>query len=129
MEWIQNHKGDLKVKVLFTSIVVMTALAGCSATMPNIAGNTKTDTSVQKIEKTDPDTQAALADMKLVGFRQEDFGSEEAFISAAKMVANLGAEWQTFNSWTEALLEPGYQSAALERIRTTNDERRQKKGR
>ncbi|EKF9306777.1 hypothetical protein RX290_001119 [Vibrio cholerae] len=126
MEWIQNQKGDLKVKVLFTSIVVMTALAGCSATMPNIAGNTKTDTSVQKIEKTDPDTQAALADMKLVGFRQEDFGSEEAFNSAAKMVANLGAEWQTFNSWTEALLEPGYQSAALERIRTANDERRQK---
>lgn len=114
------------MKVLFTSIVVMTALAGCSATMPNIAGKTKTDTSVQKIEKTDPDTQAALADMKLVGFRQEDFGSEEAFNSAAKMVANLGAEWQTFNSWTEDLLDPNNQRKALERIRTANDERRQK---
>ncbi|TVL52128.1 hypothetical protein AYI98_04850 [Shewanella algae] len=126
MEWIQNQKGDLKVKVLFTSIVVMTALAGCSATMPNIADTTKTDTSVQKIEKIDPDIQAALADMKLVGFKQEDFGSEEAFNSAAKMVANLGAEWQTFNSWTEDLLDPNNQRKALERIRTANDERRQK---
>ncbi|EPH6329567.1 hypothetical protein ACS0KE_000477 [Vibrio cholerae] len=114
------------MKVLFTSIVVMTALAGCSATMPNIAGKTKTDTSVQKIEKTEPDIQAALADMKLVGFKQEDFGSEEAFNSAAKMVANLGAEWQTFNSWTEDLLDPNNQRKALERIRTANDERRQK---
>ncbi|BCV48361.1 hypothetical protein TUM17382_10540 [Shewanella algae] len=46
-----EQKGDLKVKVLFTSIVVMTALAGCSATMPNIADMTKTDTSVQKLKK------------------------------------------------------------------------------
>ncbi len=117
------------MKVLFTSIAVMTVLAGCSATMPNITGNTQSNMPTQKVEKVEPDVQAAIADMKLVGFRQEDFGSEEAFNSAAKMVANLGAGWQTFNSWIEALLEPGYQSAALERIRTANDERRQKERR
>uniref|UniRef100_UPI003F584B61 hypothetical protein n=1 Tax=Vibrio cholerae TaxID=666 RepID=UPI003F584B61 len=104
----------------------MTALAGCSATMPNITGNTQPDTPIQKVKKAGPDIQAALADMKLVGFRLEDFGSEEAFNSAAKMVANLGAEWQTFNSWTEELLDPNNQRKALERIRTANDERRQK---
>ncbi len=129
MKWIRNQKGDLKVKVLFTSIAVMTVLAGCSATMPNITGNTQSNMPTQKVEKVEPDVQAAIADMKLVGFKQEDFGSEEAFNSAAKMVANLGAEWQTFNLWTVELLGQENQTQALERIRTANDKRRQEQRR
>ncbi|WP_336936340.1 hypothetical protein [Vibrio cholerae] len=114
------------MKVLFTSIAVMTVLAGCSATMPNITGNTQSNMPTQKVEKVEPDVQAAIADMKLVGFKQEDFGSKEAFNSAAEMVANLGVEWQTFNLWTAELLGQENQTQALERIRTANDERRQK---
>ncbi|WP_237469580.1 hypothetical protein [Vibrio parahaemolyticus] len=129
MKWIRNQKGNLKVKVLFTSIAVMTVLAGCSATMPNITGNTQSNMPTQKVEKVEPDVQAAIADMKLVGFKQEDFGSEEAFNSAAKMVANLGAEWQTFNLWTVELLGQENQTQALERIRTANDKRRQEQRR
>lgn len=117
------------MKVLFTSIAVMTVLAGCSATMPNITGNTQSNMPTQKVEKTEPNIQAALADMKLVGFKQEDFGSEEAFNSAAKMVANLGAEWQTFNLWTAELLGQENQTQALDRIRTANDKRRQEQRR
>lgn len=113
------------MKVKFALIIAAMSLAGCSTTMPNVTGNTQPDTPIQKVEKAEPDIQASLADMKLVGFKQEDFGSEAAFNSAAKMVANLGAEWQTFNSWTEDLLDPENQGKALERIRTANDKRRQ----
>ncbi|MFW1568037.1 hypothetical protein ACEV9J_24060, partial [Vibrio parahaemolyticus] len=40
------------------------------------------------------------------------------------MVAELGAEWQMFNLWTEDLLDPRNQRKALDSIRIANDKGR-----
>lgn len=115
------------MKTKITSILAAIALAGCSTTMPTTPSKAESN-QLQPAQLADiagPDLTSAASDLKLAGFIVEDFGSEASFNSASTMVATLGAEWRSFNTWTFALLEPDNQSKAVERIRTNNDKRRE----
>ncbi|EJC7034879.1 hypothetical protein BS007_RS01775 [Vibrio parahaemolyticus] len=116
--------GDINVKVFFLPIITVALLVGCSTTTSDNTSNILSDTATQTNDEVEPDVQAALDNMKAVGYKLEDFGSDASFNSAAKMVAELGAEWQMFNLWTEDLLDPRNQKKALDSIRIANDKRR-----
>lgn len=88
----------------FATAVCVALLGGC-ASLPNPVTSLTSDASHPETQATAIGTGGALTTLHSVGFAESDFGSPEAMRSAAVMLSALGAEWQTFDAWTEEMFD------------------------
>src|SRR5699024_4917073 len=92
------------MKPVTLAVIGVTLLGGCSS-IPNPIDNLNRNTSGDNSHTVEVDVVGAESSLRSAGFLESDFGSSEAMRSAATMLSALGAEWQTFDTWTDELFD------------------------
>lgn len=109
----------MKITKPIAAAICIAMLGGCSSMSKPVSSIKEQQASAIKEDNA---AAAALATLQSSGFVESDFGSPEAMHSAAVMLSSLGAEWQTFDVWTQELFER--QEELKDKIRSYDEQDR-----